>query len=477
MVKKKELICQHKKKQSEAKICGKKFNCKSELKKHLKSHGIGVIYTQCGICNKKMQNRCLKRHLKNCAQIPINVCCVQCKIQIQILSLNRHLKTCGQKPKMISCPKCEKNVQKINLNQHLKIHEEKTLDCHCCNKKFNHVGLKIHLDYKNNKNWSVCTFPGCTTKQLIYRSNKYQHNATHHAPKIKIKCPELNCNSEFLKTSKTQHYKQRHKDTFVFCKEFECKKKGRGWTCYSKNQHYNCWHKHHRFFCAQENCHNKTFATSRQLSIHMGKIHNIGRYKCPTCFQNFHDLKTWENPNTNEILKICNSCITVANNANSPRIEKQIVKWLKENFAPPISQTDKTVLGDFCGKKRPDIAFLSHNLIIYVEIDENQHCGYQKSCEESRMSEIACETLGTPVVFIRYNPHKYYSPKNVKNLNCEKTHDNNLRKKVLLETLKYIATRPNSLTLEVFYLFYSENNFKTKIRFPNRKIYCLSDLK
>ena len=39
-----------------------------------------------------------------------------------------------------------------------------------------------------------------------------------------------------------------------------------------------------------------------------------------------------------------------------------------------------------------------------VEVDENQHRGYEESCECARMSEIVGAFGGKPVVFIRYNP-------------------------------------------------------------------------
>ena len=39
-----------------------------------------------------------------------------------------------------------------------------------------------------------------------------------------------------------------------------------------------------------------------------------------------------------------------------------------------------------------------------VEVDENQHRGYEESCECARISEIVGAIGGKAVVFIRYNP-------------------------------------------------------------------------
>jgi hypothetical protein len=41
---------------------------------------------------------------------------------------------------------------------------------------------------------------------------------------------------------------------------------------------------------------------------------------------------------------------------------------------------------------------------VIVEVDENQHRGYEESCECARISEIVGAIGGKAVVFIRYNP-------------------------------------------------------------------------
>ena len=39
-----------------------------------------------------------------------------------------------------------------------------------------------------------------------------------------------------------------------------------------------------------------------------------------------------------------------------------------------------------------------------VEVDENQHRGYEESCECARISEVVGAIGGKSVVFVRYNP-------------------------------------------------------------------------
>ena len=80
--------------------------------------------------------------------------------------------------------------------------------------------------------------------------------------------------------------------------------------------------------------------------------------------------------------------------------EYKVVNFLKENKIKFIH--DKSI-GYAYGNYIPDILIdmKTHNVI--VEIDENQHKQYDKSCEISRMLYIHT-AQGVKCVFIRYNP-------------------------------------------------------------------------
>ena len=69
----------------------------------------------------------------------------------------------------------------------------------------------------------------------------------------------------------------------------------------------------------------------------------------------------------------------------------------------PVLQSPRN-LNPACTKRRPDIRFELPTRDVIVEVDENQHRGYEESCECARMSEIVGAIGGKPVVFIRYNP-------------------------------------------------------------------------
>ncbi len=67
---------------------------------------------------------------------------------------------------------------------------------------------------------------------------------------------------------------------------------------------------------------------------------------------------------------------------------------------------DKIIDGG-CSKRRPDgmIDLVSH--VIIVEVDENQHNGYDKECENRRIMELSQDLSHRPIVFIRINPDGY----------------------------------------------------------------------
>lgn len=74
---------------------------------------------------------------------------------------------------------------------------------------------------------------------------------------------------------------------------------------------------------------------------------------------------------------------------------------------------DKIINNGVCIKNRPDFLFDCISHYVVLEIDEYQHRDISVNCEIERMKNIA-GALGTPTIFIRYNPDTY-KIKNKKN--------------------------------------------------------------
>ena len=108
-----------------------------------------------------------------------------------------------------------------------------------------------------------------------------------------------------------------------------------------------------------------------------------------------------------------------------------------------------------CGLERPDFLFDAVTHKVILEVDENQHSNYD--CERVRMINIS-QTLGMPVIFLRYNPDKF------KGIEIS----NHTRQAKLLEWINYCFTlRPSNENeflreIKLFYNGYKEGNVEIK---------------
>ncbi len=97
-------------------------------------------------------------------------------------------------------------------------------------------------------------------------------------------------------------------------------------------------------------------------------------------------------------------------NPDDPRIRNYKVKehafMLELQKSHPEIVLDRIVSGG-CSKRRPDglLDCLTHSII--VEIDEDQHVGYESICDNRRTMELFSDLGRRPIIFIRLNPDKY----------------------------------------------------------------------
>ncbi len=95
---------------------------------------------------------------------------------------------------------------------------------------------------------------------------------------------------------------------------------------------------------------------------------------------------------------------------DDPRIRNYKVKehafMIELQKLHPEMVLDRIVSGG-CSKRRPDglLDCLTHSII--VEIDEDQHVGYESICDNRRTMELFSDLGNRPIVFIRLNPDKY----------------------------------------------------------------------
>ena len=90
--------------------------------------------------------------------------------------------------------------------------------------------------------------------------------------------------------------------------------------------------------------------------------------------------------------------------------EHSVVEFIKENFKDLTWISDKKIQ-DGCSRRRPDLIVDLGYQIIIIEVDENQHEGYENSCENKRLMEISQDLGFRPIIFIRFNPDDYIKNK------------------------------------------------------------------
>jgi hypothetical protein len=149
--------------------------------------------------------------------------------------------------------------------------------------------------------------------------------------------------------------------------------------------------------------------------------------------------------------------------------EYAVVEFVKTKFTDVDWIEDKRVKGG-CSKRRPDLMLDLGYQNLIIEIDENQHIGYDCSCDNKRIMELSQDVGYRPIVFIRFNPDKY--KKNGENItSCWSQNKNGIcvvdkskqnewtqRLNILEQQINYWMDPRNitNKTVEVVQLFYDK---------------------
>ncbi len=149
--------------------------------------------------------------------------------------------------------------------------------------------------------------------------------------------------------------------------------------------------------------------------------------------------------------------------------ERNVVDNIKKAF-PDVSWYCDKKIRDGCSLKRPDMLLDMGSHAIIVEVDENQHVNYDCSCENKRLMELSQDVDHRPIVFIRFNPDKYFDKDGNRVDSCwEETKQGILRvapKKqqewehrleCLVGLIQYWIENETNKTVEVVELFYDAN--------------------
>ena len=150
--------------------------------------------------------------------------------------------------------------------------------------------------------------------------------------------------------------------------------------------------------------------------------------------------------------------------------EISVVEFIKSHFPHDNWVCDKKIY-DGKSRRRPDILLALEQQYIIIEIDENQHCKYDCSCENKRLMELSLDVNHKPIVFIRFNPDLYVNEKNEKIGSCwvtsktgviqiqkNKTIEWETRLENLKKQIEYWKENTTNKMVEVIQLYYDANN-------------------
>lgn len=97
--------------------------------------------------------------------------------------------------------------------------------------------------------------------------------------------------------------------------------------------------------------------------------------------------------------------------------EAAVVEHVKAAFPDKDWVWDKRV-EDGCSRRRPDLRVDLGYQVLLVEVDENQHDGYDCSCENKRLMELSQDVGHRPLVMLRFNPDDYVTGDGTKVTSC-----------------------------------------------------------
>ena len=351
---------------------------------------IDVKNQRCIKCNLKKPNFNLPTETKglycNNCKLPdmINVVsprCIECNLKQPAFNFPTEKKglycfDC-KKPDMIDvkskrCIKCNLKIPCYNLPT-----ESKGLYCFDC-KKPDMINVKDPKCIKCNNKIPAFNLP--TESKGLYCFDCKKPNMINVVSPRCIKCNLKRPNFNLPTESKALYCFDCKKPDMINVKDPKCIK------CNNKIPAFNLPTESKALYCFD--C----------------KLPDMIDVKHPKCLTNLCEQRSQKD-------NYCMRCYYFNNPTKKPKRlkvkEEEVLNYLKEHFKDINLITDKALIGDgICLKNRPDVLIHLNNHSVIIEIDEEQHKWYEKSCDEARINNIQ-EALNRPIIIIRFNPDAY----------------------------------------------------------------------